>query len=527
MAIDAEKSSSITKRAMAVFILFCIIIFIAFRAKWVGHLLIWDEAISLCTIRSFLPHGTDDFSNWFWRHPPLFSLLMMFLSPLKSGFAERVEWMSIVIGVINLLLLFRLNQRLLGTSIALWSIFFIAVQPGSVFFDVWIKTDHTVTTFGLLAIILLSMRQPLYSGLSLGLAMLSKETGIFYVIATLLIWLCGGMGQRTRRDLAALTFIPLIACGWWYFGVKILVDQTTFAAAGINPMNPWYLKIFGGSADFVKFAFSSQSGWNRSWNYYFTNIPLITGFHGFVIAFVGAIFNPFIWRQKNAEALNNQATPISKLWPLFLLIPSYTILSLLHSKVPWIVIVLLPAWATLQGIAVAEIIGFFRRIGNNSKSCNLIQVITSSLVIIGCITAVWKLDYEKTLQHTDIGQWRGAHYSRDIALQMNQLVSDRERILVTSFHYWKGLGPGHACPVFAYYFTKKTEVLIRPHETTYNQLVSDIKRYRIDWALLSPEPPILEHIILPGFINNHNLIPKMLEKAVIFKTTAVYREDFK
>lgn len=528
MTIGPEKTFPLTKRVMVAAIVICIIAFIVLRARWVSHLLVWDEAMSLCTIRSFLSQGTDDFSNWFWRHPPLFSLLMMLLSPFKSGFAERVEWMAIAVGIINLFLLFLLNRKLLGTSIALWSIFFIAVQPGNVFFDVWIKTDHTVTTFGLLAILLLSMRLPLYSGLCLGLAMLSKETGIFYIIAAFLLWLCGGTGQRTRRDLFALTIIPLITCGWWFFGVKVIVDHVTFAAAGIDPANPWYMKIFGGSADFVKFAISGQSGWNKSWNYYFTNIPLLTGFTGCILAALGILSAIFLYMKEHRKK-DPASRPafIFMLWPLFLLIPSYAILSLLRSKVPWVIICLLPAWATLQGMAMAEILCFFGRIWNKSGPGTLMPVITSALVIAGSTAAAWKLDYENILQHTDIGQWRGAHYSRNIALQMNRLVSDRERILITSFHYWKGLGPGHACPVFAYYFTKKAEVLMRPHERTYDQLVNDIKKYRIDWALLSPEPSMLEHIILPGFVNNHNLIPNMLEKAVIFKTTTVYREEFK
>ena len=232
-------------------------------------------------------------------------------------------------------------------------------------------------------------------------------------------------------------------------------------------------------------------------------------------------------REKTTKDLVHSPKAIFSLWPLFLVVPSYTILSLLQSKVPWVVICLSPAWATLQGIAMAGILCLLKKFSNGPSLGTLIAVLASGLVIAGSTVATWKLGYEQMLQHIDMGQWRGAHYSRNIAQQLNRIVSDRERILITSFHYWKGLGPGHACPVFAYYFKKKTEILMRPHENTYDQLESDIKKYRIDWTVLSPEPSRLEREILPGFINNHNLSPVILEKAVIFKTTAVYRKEFK
>jgi len=80
MRINCNESASRPGFTLVVMFL-CILVFAALRIRWLGHLLVWDEAMSLCTIRSLLSHGTDDFSNWFWRHPPLFSLLTALLQP--------------------------------------------------------------------------------------------------------------------------------------------------------------------------------------------------------------------------------------------------------------------------------------------------------------------------------------------------------------------------------------------------------------------------------------------------------------
>ena len=70
MAMDLNNLGIRPPKASTVILFICILLYTAFRIKWIGHLLVWDEAISLCTIRSFLSHGTDDFSNWFWCSAP-------------------------------------------------------------------------------------------------------------------------------------------------------------------------------------------------------------------------------------------------------------------------------------------------------------------------------------------------------------------------------------------------------------------------------------------------------------------------
>ena len=58
---------------------------------------------------------------------------------------------------------------------------------------------------------------------------------------------------------------------------------------------------------------------------------------------------------------------------------------------------------------------------------------------------------------------------------MNRVTRDGERALVTAFHYWQGIAPGHACPVFACYFKRDVAVLIRPFQRPFSELVRDMR----------------------------------------------------
>ncbi|MDA0989689.1 MAG: hypothetical protein O3A51_02940 [Verrucomicrobia bacterium] len=108
---------------------------------------------------------------------------------------------------------------------------------------------------------------------------------------------------------------------------------------------------------------------------------------------------------------------------------------------------------------------------------------------------------------------------------MNRVVQAGDRVLLTSFHYWTELPPGHACAVFAYYFTGKVSVLLRSHESTFGALLSDIKTYQLDWALLSPPPGDTAHRVFDGFRNALGREPIKLSRAGIFPTSSLYAES--
>jgi len=495
------------------------ILFVLLRVRWLGHLLVWDEAMTLCTVRAFKAGAHDAFSDWFWRHPPLYTVGMLLLAPFRAGFAERAELFSIFIGLLNQLLLFILTRRVFGVMAALWSAFFLAVMPGSVFFDVWIKQDHPVATFGLLALILLFANRPLYAGLCLGLALLAKETAIFYALTAGLLWLVGVTGKRNWKDLIALTLVPALVCGWWY----LIVVPRASVVGSPGHVSFWSSLFHGMATEHLRFATRTDTGWENPWHYYFSKLPLELGWLGIALAvagFVVALCLPF------ANANGERASRMQRWWPLSLLVPAICLLSLLHAKVPWIVIALIPAWASLQGLALAAIISFLRESPiSPSFLSRAIPMGLSICVIVAMSCSVFRHDYETILHRIDESQWRGASYSREAAELMNKQTHDGERALVTSFHYWKGYAPGQACPIFACYFVRKVDVLLRPHDRSFQDLVNDIKRYRLDWALLSPEAGDAEREIFSGFDQKLGPTPYRLPQAFLYRTTPLYLKN--
>jgi len=488
-----------------------LVLFVLVRIPAIGHLLVWDEAMNLCSVRAIAGGAPDTFTKWFWHHPPLFCMLTLPLKPLATGFAERVEILCILINVLNAFLLYLLNRRVFGRTAALWSIVIFALLPGSVFFSTWIKRDHLVVTFGLAALLLLRDRRSLWAGLALGLALLSKESGIFYVLAALALWGCGIPGGRSAKDLAALAVLPVaISAGWYVFA----------AARSPLPGVSTY-----GILEHIQFAMDKNVGWPGPWYFYLAGLPLNLGWLGIVLGVsgFGVIGASVLGQRRSAK---DTAATMWHAWPVALLLPSLLLLSVLHSKVAWIVIGLIPAWATLAAVAIRAGAGACLKAAGDRKGAGI--AVRAALVIVAAVfvgLGVYRVaarDYEDVLKATDDNQWRGATYSRDAAQALQETVSEGERVLVSSFHYWKGVPPGQPCAVFEYYRPRGVPILLRPHTQSYAQLLEDIRTFRIDWALLSPELERLQAVCGP-FVDEHGLAPRRLQRAILFRTSDLYR----
>ena len=220
------------------------------------------------------------------------------------------------------------------------------------------------------------------------------------------------------------------------------------------------------------------------------------------------------------------------LWPLAVLIPSYLALSLLRSKVPWVPMAMLPAWATLQGVGLAWLLtwpppgdpaqhSFALPAAPYRWGARLCRALLAAFILVASLHYACRLDYDELLESIAPGQRRGAAWSRDAATAMNMATRDTDRVLLTSFHYWERILPGQACPVFAYYYTRNAAILMKPHETSFTDLVADIEEHDIDWALLSPMPGEKEQDVFGGFIEKLGLTPIKLERAWLFRTSNV------
>jgi len=483
-------------------------LFIAFRVRWIGHLLTWDEAMNLCSIRSFVSPGTDAFSFWFWRHPPLLFICTMLLAPLSHGFAERVELLSVGVGVVTLVVLFLLNRKIFGERVALWSCLLLSVMPSSMFYDVWLKRDAPVAALGLAAMLLVSKSRPLLAAVCLGGALLAKETGIFYVGAALLMWLM--TADRNRwRNAAGMLLIILAVAGWWYLGVKSNVDGVVTVAVKPGETVGLLERLTAGIAKHIHFASGTDrwaANWQGSWYYYLARLPHDLGWVGFLLAAAGVLLLVLQFvHDRRREAC----------WPLVLLVPALIVLSALPGKVPWVPICLYPAWATLGAVGAASMVRWAR---SRKEGGGAVAAITVLLLF-----HAGTMSYEHMLNHDGSRQLVPAQNSRQVAEVLNGLVADTDRVLLTSFHHWQGPEPGYICPVFTSYLERKPAILVRSHLLTFEAYLADINEHQIDWAVLSP-PPGPEAQELFDQFKALDLTPCRLSGAFIFRTSSLHGE---
>lgn len=500
-------------------------LFLLLRLPHVGHLLLWDEAMELCSVRTWTSGGGDFTTAALWWHPPGFKVLLRALSPLQEGFAERAQILAVCIALLNATLLFILNRRTMGITAAVASVFFIAVSPGAVFYDVLVKQDGPAVTFGIVALLMLTYRRPLYAGLAIGFSLLFKETGAFYAIAALLLWLSGLYGRRTWKDLAALVLTPAATCSWWYLAVQPAVTGTSVNAQGIGA---WFSSVVQRATVHLSWASHAGGGWERPWHYYLTLLPNDLGATGLILSIAGVfilVVSATSYRRGRTTAGNPDYPCVGFMfWPVALIIPGFLILTFFSNKVPWVTIVFFPGWVSLQAFALASALRLTqhaipgRLLETNPRIPNLVNAGIVALIAVTCISPLADLSHEEALGRMDMGQLVCSRHSLDAAEMTDRFVDPHERLLLSSFYHWYGLPPGHPCALWAWYTRSKPEVVIFPYQTPFCGVTNLMEQFKPDWVLVSPLPGKAKAEMTDGFRSHLQLQP-----AASTRTAILYR----
>jgi 4-amino-4-deoxy-L-arabinose transferase-like glycosyltransferase len=463
---QAAPPGRFTVTAFAVTI---ILLHVALRLPHLGHLLTWDEAMNLLSVRALVAGGHDFYSFWFWRHPPAYSVLMAALQPLADGFALRAEALSLLLSLGVQGALFAVTRLAFGLRAGLLACACYALMPGAIFFDVWIKQDVLLALFGLAALGCWLRGRILWSGLLLGLACLTKENAVFFGGALFLLW-CFTKPRR-GRDLAALLLVPVFVAGWWFVYFSISLHQ-----------------IFG----FVlNLGDASAAEWSQPWWFFFAKLPLDLGWPGLALALLGGVALALVLRR-------GESAGTGWLWPLALLAPGYLLLTLMHGKVAWLNIALLPAFAALQGLALDEL----------ARRVRLTPAVPWLAALLLLAVPALRLNYESYLQRQDAGAWRGAHASRAAAQELDRRAQPGGRVLLTPMWYWSG-EQAAPCPIFLCY-ARPYEFLLRPNTADADAIERDIRQHRLAWAVLPPPPGAGEEKLLAPLIRRHQLQPVLI-----------------
>ncbi len=486
-------------------------LFVALRARWIGHLLFWDEAMHLLTTRALYGGGTDGYSPWFWRHPPLLGVLSLLLEPLRAGYAERAEWLTLALGTAGLIPLFLLNRRAFGPAVALASLGFLAVMPGAVFYGTWIKEEPLVILGGLTALLCFDRHRYWLAGLALGAAFLGKELAIFYALAVAALWWLRSPRERHWRDLAATAVATVLTAGWW------------FVCFSVTLRHFWHLTTGGVQGE--------STDWARPWSFYFTKLPGDLGWAGLALLVAGAVLvGVLLWQGRRRAAaaaatgdasLSPFAYPVSA-WPLALLLPGLVVITMVRLKAPWFIVTLYPAIATLQGLLLVSLLHALPRwLPKRPRLAWLLGTGVTVAMVIWMLPPRLADSYEALAVRQEPNLLTGAQKSAVAARVMNTLVQDNDRVLLTPMHYWH-LTEAVPCPIFTYYF-RPVQVVVRPFDLTYADFVDTVRKYQLHWAMLSPPPDPGVRELLNPIVQQLGLRPVFNASVCVFNTTPLWQ----
>lgn len=493
-------------------------LYVLLRLPFVGHLLIWDEAMNLCTVRALASAGQDYYSGWFWRHPPALGISFLLARPLEPGFAERAELLVILVGAVSAFVLFLLAKTTWGRGPAIWAVFFYAVIPGAVFHDVWLKQDVFATLFGLLALLAFVRKRMPVAGVLLGLAFLGKETALFYAMAIGVMWLAGAHGRRWR-DILLVAFLAALASGWWYLGFTTAMRYFLAFVTGL-PLAKTDIDV-----------------WVRPWHYYLGLLPLDLGWGGVALCLLGLLALFGLGRQPSCSVLRSSlarrsvfakaaVASVGPCWPLAVLLPAYVLLSAMTGKAPWFVATLYPAFAGLLGVGADGVVRALRRTFQRVPALGargpvLLAGALAALLAWGFVWNAWGRDYDTELRKREEPLWWGASASREAALTLNRLVQDGQKVLITPMHYWLGEKP-IPCAIFTCYL-KDMPVAVRPYDLTADDFVAAVKEYGLDWAMVSPDPAVAEEQLFEPLRKRYRLEPLRLQGTCVYRTERIHR----
>ena len=469
--VSPQSSSGSSTARLCFFLAAIIAVHVALRLPHIGHLLSWDEAMNILTVRSHAAQVNDEYAAWFSRHPPTMAVILSLLRPFAGGFAARAEFFSLLVSIGTLLALFAVARESFGERTAFLAGACFAVMPGAVFFDTWIKQDGLVALFGLIAIFFWLRRRALPSGIFIGVCCLAKENAVFYAGALFILWFF----ERpwNARSLAAIVLAPLLIAGWWYvFFSTAVADQFSFATG---------VKIH------------QVENWDKPWWYFLGKLRLDLGWPGVALAITGIAVCGATRRSAGADAA---VCATNRIWPLAVILPGYALLTLMAGKAPWLNIALLPALAMIQAVAIGFLLRFIQR---------PFQSMVFAMLLTITLLPSARMDHEQFMQKQDYGTWRGANASRAAALELNRLVEPGARVLITPMWYWPE--EQHApCPIFACYI-KPLDVLIKPNTITAAELIAAVRENRLDWAMVAPPPGEGEQRLIAPLIRDQHLKP--------------------
>jgi len=424
------------------------VLFILIRLRFIGHLLMWDEAWNILSLRAFILNAAADPFYWFYYyHPPLYMALGGLLAPFEQGLDIRLEVLSLAFSYGTFLVVYVMSARIGSWRLAWLSGLFSALLPAQLAYDTWIKRDPAAVFFGFLGLLLLYSRKFAWCAVALGLSLLGKENGVFFAAAALVMIPL----LKVRRPLVKITYMALIIfalSSWWYL---LFSEMTTHGS-----------RFFAGGTSYI-------AAWGAGPLFYVKKLLPDLGGPGLVLFLFGLYF-----------ILNKTFSGKQPRWffPAAVFFSVYIPISLVFAlKPPWLSIPAMPAAAMIIGAGAFYLLRWSRKI----------KTLYAAVIPLaaGAVLSGFLFSYGGYHMATNPRGWPGALSSRTLAQYLNERMDENDRLMITGFEYWRM----PTCPVFLYYWEPHPVKTISSGEKA-SDVIKEIRAKNISWFVVvgTPEP---------------------------------------
>lgn len=252
----------------------------------------------------------DGLRAYFYRHPPLFTILSSVVSYPLGDNHYIAQMISVAFSILSLIPLYLLSERLFDRRIALFSMLFVAVMPLNILYSTWVKQDAMLLFFFLLSIYFYIDEKPYKSGIAFGIASLTKEFAWFLIPVVVSWQILKGWDRKASATFLKWLLIGTATSGWWYL---------IFGGISFNTI----ASVMSGEQ--AGYLFDLQ--WQYPWYYYLLNLPTDLSYTLIPFFLIGLFL---LLRAK-------------KLFLILWLMSFYIPLSLITVKAPWYTYLASPA----------------------------------------------------------------------------------------------------------------------------------------------------------------------------------------
>ena len=464
------------------------VIFIYLRIKTFNHLLMWDEARNIISLRAFLSGNVADPFYWnYFLHPPMYMTFASLLFPFKVGLDIRLESLSLLFSYASLVIIYMLSAKIGGLKYAFLNGLFLSIMPVSIAYDTWIKRDGLASSLGYLAIFLVLKRRFLWCAVALSLSLLAKENALFFILAvTVLLFTL--KEKKILKNIIIIYGVVFILTSWWYICFSSMPKALFNTFLSVEKNAPT---------------------WSNSPLYYFKKLLPDLGLPVLIFFIFGfcCLLYLILWKKQYRWSA-----------PLIVVICVYITGSfIIACKTPWLCLSATPALAMIAGSGAL----FLLKRAKRSKF--LLTVF--SLFFILSIFGGFFFPYDKYHMNSYPNGWSRANHSRELAIYLNSHMRSTERLMLTQFSYW-GTPLCSMCPVFLYYSDVRPVYVIDGRDNI-EEIIKTIINNRISWFVIndSPDERLNFHTLVKSAINSVLGKPIFIGCSYVWKTDNLWRGE--